>query len=42
MKDYPSIVLPVTTSQTKKRLEIGELAPKYFAFFREITIYASE
>jgi len=42
MKNYPSIVLLVTTSQTKKRLEIAELAPNSFSFFREITIYASE
>jgi hypothetical protein len=42
MKNYPSIALPVTTSQTKKRLEIAELAPNSSSFFREITIYASE
>jgi hypothetical protein len=42
MKNYPSNVLPVTTSPTKKRLEIAKLAPNSFPFFREITIYASE
>jgi hypothetical protein len=42
MKNYPSNVLPVTTSPTKKRLEIAKLAPNSLPFFREITIYASE